>query len=85
MREARAAVSAIALGKAPFYVSAMTNDMMDADGYRSFIAELKSRVQAAQIKVAVAVDYKLLLLYWDLGRMITEREAASGWGDGVIN
>ena len=79
-----AASSAIALANAPFYVSAMTNDVMGTADYRRFIAELKSRVQAAQIKAAVAVNRELLILYWDLGRMITERQEASGWGDGVI-
>ena len=62
----------------------MTNDVLATDDYRSFIAELKSRVQAAQIKAAVTVNRELLLLYWDLGRMLTERQDASGWGDGVI-
>lgn len=62
----------------------MTNDVLDTADYRSFIAELKSRVQAAQIKAAVAVNRELLLLYWDLGRMIAERQDASGWGDGVV-
>lgn len=62
----------------------MTNDVPTTDDYRSFITELKSRVQAAQIKAAVTVNRELLLLYWDLGRMITERQATSGWGEGVV-
>ena len=62
----------------------MTNDIVRSEDYRSFIAELKARVQAAQIKAAVAVNRELLLLYWDLGKMLTERLALSDWGDGAV-
>src|SRR5579862_5943148 len=52
--------------------------------YKSFIAELKSQVRSAQIKAAVSVNRELIQLYWRLGAMISEKQAASGWGDAVI-
>jgi hypothetical protein len=27
---------------------------------------------------------QLIALYWDIGRLITEKQRASGWGDTVI-
>ena len=39
-------------------------------GYRKWIAELKVRYRATQIKAAVAVNSAMLEFYWDLGRDI---------------
>lgn len=54
------------------------------DRYRLFVAELKERVLAARISSARAVNRELVLLYWDLGRAIVEKQAAHGWGDSVV-
>lgn len=54
-------------------------------GYAEWLAELKSRVQAAQQRAALAVNRELLTLYWQLGRDILERQAQEGWGAGVID
>jgi predicted nuclease of restriction endonuclease-like (RecB) superfamily len=62
----------------------MSQDLIKTDEYRSLIAELKSRIQAAQIKAAVTVNNQLIELYWDIGRQIAEKQQASGWGDAVI-
>ncbi len=62
----------------------MSQDLIKTDEYRSLIAELKSRIQAAQIKAAVTVNTQLIELYWDIGRQIAEKQQASGWGDAVI-
>ena len=48
------------------------------DRYRLFVAELKERVLAARISSARAVNRELVLLYWDLGRAIVEKQAAHG-------
>lgn len=62
----------------------MSQDIIKTDAYRSLIADLKSRVQAAQIKAAVAVNTQLIGLYWDIGQQIAEKQQASGWGDAVV-
>lgn len=41
-----------------------------AKEYRKWIAELKTRYRATQIKAAVAVNSAMLEFYWDLGRDI---------------
>ena len=41
-----------------------------AKGYRDWIAELKTRYRATQIKAAVAVNSAMLEFYWELGRDI---------------
>jgi Protein of unknown function (DUF1016). len=52
--------------------------------YQLWLKGLKSRVQAAQIKAAVQINYELLHLYWQLGVEILEKEKQSDWGDGLI-
>ncbi|HET8867784.1 MAG TPA: PDDEXK nuclease domain-containing protein [Agrococcus sp.] len=55
------------------------------DGYREWLAEVKSRVHAAQQRAALAVNTEMLQLYWQIGRDILDREAAQGWGSKVID
>jgi predicted nuclease of restriction endonuclease-like (RecB) superfamily len=48
--------------------------------YKQWITELKEKVRSAQLKAAVAVNTELIQLYWDLGKMITEKQTAYGTG-----
>jgi hypothetical protein len=34
---------------------------------------LKSRIQAAQLRASLAVNWELVLLYWQIGRDILDR------------
>ena len=52
--------------------------------YRLFIEELKGRVAAAHFSVARKVNHELILLYWDIGRGIVEKQKSHGWGDSVV-
>lgn len=52
--------------------------------YSSWITELKQKVRSAQIKAALAVNKELILFYWDLGKMLSEKIKASQWGDKVL-
>ena len=53
-------------------------------GYADWLAELKSRIHAAQQRAALAVNRELVLLYWQIGRDILARQAEQGWGAKVI-
>ena len=52
--------------------------------YAEFVTELKSRIQSARISAARAVNRDLILLYWDIGRGIVERQEKLGWGQSVV-
>lgn len=54
-------------------------------GYASWLHELKTRIHAAQQRAALAVNRELVLLYWQIGRDILQRQAAQGWGAKVID
>ena len=53
-------------------------------GYAPFLASLKERVLAARIAAVRSVHRELVLLYWDIGRRIVEKQEAAGWGDAVV-
>jgi len=53
-------------------------------GYAAWLAELKTRIHTAQQRAALAVNRELVLLYWQIGRDILERQAKQGWGAKVI-
>jgi predicted nuclease of restriction endonuclease-like (RecB) superfamily len=52
--------------------------------YVEFVTELKQRIVSARLSAARAVNRDLILLYWDIGKGIVERQAAMGWGDSVV-
>lgn len=60
-----------------------TNQLM-IDDYTSLLAEVKERVRAAQYDALKAVNKELIALYWDIGRMVTERQAAGAHGTAVV-
>lgn len=55
------------------------------DGYPELLADLKSQIQGAQIKAALAVNSELIRLYWEIGRVILERQEQEGWGAKIID
>lgn len=57
----------------------------DFVGYNDFLLELKTRISNAQVRAAVAVNKELVLLYYQIGRDILERQQQQGWGAKVIN
>ena len=52
--------------------------------YRGFIEDLKARVLSARISAARAVNRDLILLYWDIGKAISEKQTQMGWGESVV-
>jgi len=52
--------------------------------YRRFIEDLKTRVAGARISAARAVNRDVILLYWDIGRSIAEKQQVLGWGESVV-
>lgn len=54
------------------------------DDYASFLAEVKERVRSAQYDALRAVNKELIALYWDIGRMIEDRQKGGTWGKSVV-
>jgi predicted nuclease of restriction endonuclease-like (RecB) superfamily len=46
--------------------------------YKNWIKEIKAKIRTTQLKAAVAINSSLIEFYWDLGKMIAEKQTA--WG-----
>ncbi|MBI4237646.1 MAG: DUF1016 domain-containing protein [Deltaproteobacteria bacterium] len=52
--------------------------------FAALLADVKGRIQAAQTRAVLAVNAELVRLYWDIGRIIADRQRREGWGAAVI-
>lgn len=50
--------------------------------YKDWLIELKSKIRSTQIKASLTVNATLIGFYWELGKMISEKEGA--WGSKLI-
>jgi len=53
-------------------------------GYSRLLTEIKERIRSAQYEALKAVNKELVGLYWDIGRMIVERQKGDTWGKAVV-
>lgn len=53
--------------------------------YAAWLAGLKARIHQERLHVVLAGNAFMVLLYWDLGRSILEKQADQGWGSRVID
>ncbi|NUM33858.1 MAG: DUF1016 domain-containing protein [Candidatus Brocadiae bacterium] len=52
--------------------------------YIRLLSEIKKKIQEARNQAYLAVNKKMILLYWEIGQMIAEKQKAEGWGTKVI-
>lgn len=52
--------------------------------YSGLLTEIKDRIRQAQIRAALSANTEMILMYWDIGRMIHQRQQMEGWGAGII-
>jgi predicted nuclease of restriction endonuclease-like (RecB) superfamily len=53
--------------------------------YASWLKELKTTIQKRQLKAAVAINYEIIMLYWELGNEIVQKQENAKWGSGFID
>ncbi len=53
--------------------------------YAEALREIKRRIQQERLRVVLAANSAMVLLYWDIGRMILGRQNRAGWGARVID
>ncbi|MCD8092008.1 MAG: PDDEXK nuclease domain-containing protein [Bacteroides sp.] len=52
--------------------------------YLDFKNEITARIRSAQYEALKAVNKEMIALYWEIGKRITEQQAALGWGKSVV-
>ncbi len=58
-------------------------DLIPKD-YAVLLNDIKQRIRSAQYEALKAVNKELISLYWDIGRMIVERQKGETWGKSVV-
>lgn len=53
--------------------------------YQKLLSELKEKIRHSRLKAAVAVNYELLKIYWEIGTTILEQQKKQGWGAKIID
>ncbi|RDB03835.1 DUF1016 family protein [Runella aurantiaca] len=59
------------------------NNMDVSNSQVQFIAEIKQKIRQAQYEALKAVNTELIILYLELGKAITEKQAM-GWGKAIV-
>ena len=63
------------------YFSQMPTPFTD---YHHLLLDVTQRVRAAQYQALRQVNQQQIQLYWDLGRLIAERQQQHGWGKSIV-
>jgi predicted nuclease of restriction endonuclease-like (RecB) superfamily len=62
----------------------MADKTVRSPDYTDWLGEMKSRIRSARLSAARSVNRELILLYWDIGQGIVEKQQALGWGKSVV-
>jgi hypothetical protein len=52
--------------------------------YGELLVEIKDRIRQGQTRATLSANAEMIAMYWDIGRMIHQRQKEKGWGAGVI-
>lgn len=56
----------------------------EENDYDSFLQTIKDQIRTVQLDAALAVSRRLILLYWQIGSEILQRQSAQGWGAKIV-
>ena len=62
----------------------MNNILKTDKHYIDFFTEIKERIRHSQYEALRAVNKNLIKLYWDIGRMIVEKQNDLSWGKSIV-
>lgn len=61
------------------------NVQNNEQGYQEWLQQLKNQIRISQQRAILAVNRELILLYWQIGKEILQRQTDQGWGAKVID
>ena len=66
-------------------LDAMSDSLQLPSGYQELLQDLRRRIHTAQVRASLAVSRELVLLYWSIGRELSQRFEREGWGGKIID
>ncbi|OQA02723.1 MAG: hypothetical protein BWY69_00897 [Planctomycetes bacterium ADurb.Bin401] len=61
-----------------------TKNMTVDKGYRSLLKNIKERIRLSQYEALKTVNKEMIGLYWDIGKMIVNKQNTEKWGKSVV-
>jgi predicted nuclease of restriction endonuclease-like (RecB) superfamily len=58
--------------------------IQNTKAYKEFLVSIKERIRKAQYDALKQVNKELINLYWDIGKIIVEKQKELGWGKSVV-
>ena len=68
----------------PHSIAATEGTSANGADFTALLADVKGCIHAAQSRAVRAVNAELVQLYWDIGRIVSDRQRREGWGAAVI-
>jgi predicted nuclease of restriction endonuclease-like (RecB) superfamily len=61
------------------------SDALTSKAYASLLEQLKKNIQQSQLQAALAISKELIMLYWRIGSMLSEKIADEKWGAKIMD
>ena len=55
------------------------------DTYLNVLKDIKEKIAATRLRTVLSASVELILLYWDIGNLILQKQDEKGWGAKVID
>ncbi len=55
------------------------------DSYMDFINDVKESIRQERLKIVLTANNSMIILYWNIGNKILEKQRDEGWGAKVID
>ncbi len=55
------------------------------EGYSDWLTELKQMIETERLRIVIASNTGMIMLYWGIGQRILEKQQAQGWGAKIID
>lgn len=52
--------------------------------YANLLNDIKTRIRQAQVKATFSANAEMIMMYWDIGRMVHQRQQQAGWSAAII-
>jgi predicted nuclease of restriction endonuclease-like (RecB) superfamily len=62
----------------------MSDNLVDNPSYNHLLINIKTRISTAQYEALKAINKELIILYWDIGQLIVEKQADNTWGKSIV-
>ena len=59
-------------------------DTIIGTDYKTFLQDILTKIQSARYEMLVSVSKQTLLLYWDIGKAVSEKTQSNFYGKGII-